>query len=96
MGSVKSNVGHTLQASGLVGMTKVILAMESGMIPQNLYTDNIDTTIPGIGDEKIQVRFMGYMFLLNFNTMYLLLNNFRLLKPIHPTTMALWASTLLV
>ncbi|WP_459557136.1 SDR family NAD(P)-dependent oxidoreductase [Lacunimicrobium album] len=33
MGSVKSNLGHTLETAGMVGLTKIILAMTSGTIP---------------------------------------------------------------
>jgi fatty acid synthase len=37
IGSVKSNLGHTEGASGLCGITKVIIGMETGFIPPNLH-----------------------------------------------------------
>lgn len=36
LGSVKSNIGHTLEAAGLIGMVKVLLAMKQGTIPPSL------------------------------------------------------------
>jgi fatty acid synthase len=40
VGSVKSNMGHSEGASGLCGITKVIIAMETGFIPPNLHYNN--------------------------------------------------------
>lgn len=37
LGSVKTNVGHTQSASGLIGLMKAILALQHGAIPQNLH-----------------------------------------------------------
>ncbi|MFD1935084.1 SDR family NAD(P)-dependent oxidoreductase [Nonomuraea mangrovi] len=36
IGSVKSNVGHLSQASGVVGVIKAVLAMEHGLIPPSI------------------------------------------------------------
>ncbi|MFI6321742.1 beta-ketoacyl synthase N-terminal-like domain-containing protein [Nonomuraea sp. NPDC050556] len=36
IGSVKSNVGHLSQASGVVGVIKTVLAMEHGLIPPSI------------------------------------------------------------
>ena len=42
LGSVKANLGHTLETAGVAGMAKVILAMEHALIPPvaNLVTPN--------------------------------------------------------
>ncbi len=36
LGSVKSNIGHTLEAAGLIGMVKVLTAMQRRQIPPSL------------------------------------------------------------
>ena len=36
LGSVKSNIGHTLEAAGLVGLVKVLIAMRRRQIPPSL------------------------------------------------------------
>jgi len=45
IGSVKSNVGHTLETAGLAGLVKTILAMRHGMIPPTI---NLETLNPQI------------------------------------------------
>jgi len=36
LGSVKSNIGHTLEAAGLIGLLKVLIAMQRRQIPPSL------------------------------------------------------------
>jgi acyl transferase domain-containing protein/acyl carrier protein len=36
LGSVKSNIGHTLEAAGLIGMVKVLTAMQRRQVPPSL------------------------------------------------------------
>ncbi|XP_076644466.1 fatty acid synthase [Halictus rubicundus] len=45
IGSIKSNLGHAEPASGLCSVAKILIAMESGLIPPNL---NFKSPIPGI------------------------------------------------
>ncbi|KAL5018316.1 hypothetical protein ScPMuIL_004038 [Solemya velum] len=55
IGSVKSNIGHTEQVSGLVSILKVIISMEDGMIPANLHFNNPDTNQPAFTEGKLFV-----------------------------------------
>ncbi|XP_047360366.1 fatty acid synthase-like [Vespa velutina] len=55
VGSVKSNMGHSEPASGLCSIAKVLIAMESGVIPPNLHFNNPNPDIPALLDGRIQV-----------------------------------------
>lgn len=55
IGSVKSNMGHAEPASGLCSIAKIVIAMESGMIPQNLHFKSPNTDIPGLLDGRLKV-----------------------------------------
>ena len=46
LGSVKSNIGHTEAASGLVGLLKGLHVLESGRIPATLHTETPNPAIP--------------------------------------------------
>ncbi|MGW5699187.1 hypothetical protein ACWEWX_53245, partial [Streptomyces asiaticus] len=39
LGSVKSNVGHTQSAAGLVGLIKMVQALRAGRLPKTLHAD---------------------------------------------------------
>ncbi len=41
LGSVKTNFGHTQSTSGALGMIKAILALQHGVIPQNLHFNQL-------------------------------------------------------
>ncbi len=45
VGSVKSNLGHTLEAAGLVGLVKLLIAMRRGEIPPTI---NFEKPNPGL------------------------------------------------
>ena len=40
VGSVKSNLGHTLEAAGLVGLVKLLISMDRGEIPPTINFEN--------------------------------------------------------
>lgn len=55
IGSVKSNMGHSEPASGLCSLAKMVIAMEVGMIPQNLHFEAPNVDIPGLHDGRLKV-----------------------------------------
>lgn len=55
IGAVKSNTGHSEIASGINSLVKIIAVIETGIIPANLHVDPLDTTLPGIVNNKLQV-----------------------------------------
>ncbi|MDB5348565.1 MAG: beta keto-acyl synthase [Schlesneria sp.] len=46
VGSVKSNIGHTLETSGLASLLKVTLALKHGCIPPNINLHALNPSIP--------------------------------------------------
>ncbi|KAK5643465.1 hypothetical protein RI129_007310 [Pyrocoelia pectoralis] len=55
IGSVKSNMGHSEPASGMCSMVKLVIAMESGVIPQNIHFTSPNTEIPALLDGRFKV-----------------------------------------
>ncbi|CAH1155577.1 unnamed protein product [Phaedon cochleariae] len=55
IGSLKSNMGHSEPASGLCSLVKIVIAMESGMIPQNLHFQIANPDIPALNDGRLKV-----------------------------------------
>ncbi|XP_034937434.1 fatty acid synthase [Chelonus insularis] len=55
IGSVKSNMGHSEPASGLCSIAKILIAMETGIIPPNLHFKSPNTEIPALCDGRIKV-----------------------------------------
>ncbi|MEU0765331.1 acyltransferase domain-containing protein, partial [Streptomyces microflavus] len=45
LGSLKSNVGHTLAAAGVAGVIKMVLAMRAGVMPKTLHVDEPTTHV---------------------------------------------------
>lgn len=61
IGSVKSNMGHSEPASGLCSIAKVLIAMESGVIPPNLHYQNPNPDIPALSDGRLEVSYVNHM-----------------------------------
>ncbi|XP_024885303.1 fatty acid synthase [Temnothorax curvispinosus] len=55
IGSVKSNMGHPEPASGLCQVIKVIIAMETGIIPPNLHYNRPREGLKALEDGRLKV-----------------------------------------
>lgn len=55
VGCVKSNMGHTEAASGMCSLTKVLLALETGVIAPNLHFEKPNRFIPALLNSQIKV-----------------------------------------
>ncbi|XP_012261752.1 fatty acid synthase [Athalia rosae] len=55
IGSVKSNMGHSEPASGLCSIAKVLIGMETGIIPGNLHFNSPNLDIPALSDGRLKV-----------------------------------------
>jgi fatty acid synthase len=58
IGSVKSNMGHAEPVSGLCSITKVIIAMENGVIPPNLNYSNPRQDVEGLIAGRLKVSIL--------------------------------------
>jgi acyl transferase domain-containing protein len=45
VGSIKTNIGHLEGCAGIAGLVKGVLVLEKGLIPQNLYFENVNPRI---------------------------------------------------
>ncbi|KAJ4448698.1 hypothetical protein ANN_00088 [Periplaneta americana] len=66
IGCVKSNMGHTEPVSGLCGLAKVLIAMETGCIPPNLHYNNPNEAVDALKQGQLEAmgrkKKLHYMF----------------------------------
>ncbi|GAB0090084.1 Fatty acid synthase [Sergentomyia squamirostris] len=55
IGSVKSNIGHPEAAAGVCSISKVLIAMDQGIIPGNLHYNKPNPALYGILDGRLKV-----------------------------------------
>lgn len=55
VGAVKSNMGHAEGASAMCSLAKLVVAMETGIIPSNLHYQNPNPEIPALFDGSLKV-----------------------------------------
>ncbi|KAJ3652417.1 hypothetical protein Zmor_018385 [Zophobas morio] len=55
VGSVKSNIGHTEPVSGLCSIVKVLIAMETGLIPPNINLRRVRKGLEGIEQNRMKI-----------------------------------------
>ena len=53
LGSVKTNFGHTQSAAGALGLIKAILALQHGVVPQNLHFTRLPDELAADRDETL-------------------------------------------
>lgn len=64
VGSVKSNVGNTEASSSFVGITKSIIAMETGMIPPNINYSKPNPDVPALVNGQFVVNKLVNFFII--------------------------------
>src|SRR5699024_7044910 len=91
IGSVKCSVGHTEPSSGFCSLAKVLIAMETGLIPPNIHLKKIKRGMLGFEEGRLipvteitKLKNEGFIGINNFgfggNNCHLLLKNFNKLK----------------
>ncbi|MFO1064471.1 MAG: SDR family NAD(P)-dependent oxidoreductase [Pirellulales bacterium] len=46
VGSVKSNIGHTLETAGLAGLLKTVLSIQHGCVPPSVNVSQLNSSVP--------------------------------------------------
>lgn len=61
IGSVKSNLGHSEPASGMCSIVKVLIAMETGIVPPNLHYYNPREGVEALVAGRLKVHFRIFL-----------------------------------
>lgn len=56
IGSVKTIAGHAEISSGMVSLLQVLAVLRTGIIPATIYSEPIDYSLSGIGENILKVR----------------------------------------
>ena len=56
LGSVKTNFGHAQSAAGALGLMKAVLALQHGVVPQNLHFTRLPEQLGRDRDRSVRAR----------------------------------------
>jgi fatty acid synthase len=70
IGSVKSNLGHANAASNFFAIAKVLIAMQTGLIPPNIHYKQPSPNVPALTKNRLKVSKTEHYILLTELQLY--------------------------